>query len=74
MSRANFTSSITPAAYTRSPISVGEAAQTMWNYYRDHKHLLVNGVKDGRESILIQIQDGIPVEVVFSPYMKPPKT
>ena len=53
------------------PVSNDPAAWSMWCFYRDNKALLITDIADYRESILIQIQQGIPVEQAFSPYHAP---
>ena len=47
------------------------AAQSMWVYYRDHKAQLVSHVREYRETILVDLIAGVPVETAFAPHVKP---
>ena len=73
MSRTKFDPPTPRPTPTKNPLTYDDAAQIMWNYYKENKHLLFSEVREARESILVQLQAGTAVEEVFAPYMRPPK-
>jgi hypothetical protein len=42
-----------------------EAKRLMWTYYRDNKEYLPKWIRECRENILTDIQEGLSPEVVF---------
>ena len=64
---------VKPAAAdpTSVPLTEGQAAEIMWMYYRDNKARLVSDIKEYRAGILVKLMDGIAVEEVFAPFVKP---
>jgi len=61
-----------PAASVRlvSPLTEAEAAQAMWNYYKNHKAQLIAHIKDYRATILSQLMTGLSAEQVFAPFFR----
>lgn len=55
------------------PLTPGKAAEAMWNYYREHKALLIADVTANRPAILAELIKGVPIENVFVPYFRPPE-
>ncbi len=43
----------------------------MWVHYLANKVQLISDIKDYRAGILARLMQGIPVEQVFAPYVKP---
>jgi hypothetical protein len=62
-----------PAAADQTAILLteGQAAEIMWIYYRDHKAQLINDIKLYRSGILTKLMEGLAVEHVFAPFVKP---
>lgn len=56
---------------TAKALTESQAAQVMWVHYRDNKAQLIRDVKEYRASILARLMEGIAVEQVFAPYVKP---
>jgi hypothetical protein len=54
-----------------SAMTEQEAAQLIWNYYREHKDNLVDEVKSLRYEITQQLRSGVPIAKAFSKYKKP---
>ena len=54
-----------------SAMTEQEAAQLIWNYYREHKDILVDEVKSHRYEITQQLLSGVPIAKAFSKYKKP---
>jgi hypothetical protein len=52
-------------------LSCDEAAQIMWDYYRNHKNELISHIREYRENIISQIRMRVPVESVFAPFLIP---
>lgn len=52
-------------------LSEDQAAQVMWVHYLANKVQLISDIKDYRAGILARLMQGIPVEQVFAPYVKP---
>jgi len=52
------------------PLTEAEAAQLMWDFYRQHKPQLVADIRDYRAGILASLMTGTPVHQVFAPYFK----
>lgn len=55
----------------QSAMTEQEAAQLIWNYYREHKDILVDEVKSIRHEIAQQLLSGVPIAKAFSKYKKP---
>lgn len=53
-----------------SAMTEQEAAQLIWNYYREHKDILVDEVKSIRHEIAQQLLSGVPIAKAFSKYKK----
>ncbi len=55
---------------TSASLSEEQAAQTMWEYYRDHKSQLIADIKEYREAILRDLMRGIPADTAFAAYFR----
>lgn len=60
-----------PGAEALRPRKEDEAAQLMWMFYRAHKAQLITDIKEYRAAILAALMQGMPVDRVFAPYIKP---
>jgi hypothetical protein len=54
-----------------SAMTEQEATQLIWNYYREHKDILVDEVKSLRNEITQQLLSGVPITKAFAKYKKP---
>ena len=57
-----------------SPLTEAQAAQAMWNYYKNHKAQLIAHIKEYRATILSQLMTGLSAEQVFAPFSRPAVT
>lgn len=55
------------------PLRPRQAAEAMWNFYREHKALLIADIIANRSSILAELIRGVPVANVFAPFFHPPE-
>ncbi|MBN8494480.1 MAG: hypothetical protein J0M00_23935 [Burkholderiales bacterium] len=62
-----------PGAKACRPRKEDEAAQLMWDFYKPRKAQLIADIKEYRAAILSGLMQGLPVDQVFAPYVKPPE-
>lgn len=58
---------------TSLPLTEAQAAEVMWAHYRDNKSQFISDIKEYRAGILAKLMDGLAVEQVFAPFVKPAK-
>lgn len=62
--------SVQASPQTSASLSEEQAAQLMWDYYRDHKSQLISDIKEYRETILRDLMRGVPAVTVFAAYSR----
>lgn len=55
------------------PLTPRQAAGAMWDFYREHKALLIADITANRPAILAELIKGVPIENVFVAYFRPPE-
>ena len=55
------------------PLTENAASEVMWLYYRDNKTQLVSHVGEYRDFIHAQIAAGVPAELEFARFLRPPE-
>ena len=59
------------AAPPTPELKESSAAEVMWAYYKDRKALFIADIRLHRAAIIAALMAGVPVELVFEPYLKP---